>query len=154
MAKGEKIKGFIGKVGVVFPEILSTTAKLVSGNYGGAVNDVINLLSSKKKSQDPEEVNEATKLLNEFELKRIEFELDYFKEELKDTQSARENETNRDISDQTGWLTKNVHELIALVIITVWVFTWFVKPQIEYADITGVVTLILGYLYGRTKPQK
>ena len=72
---------------------------------------------------------------------------------LKDVQSARDNETARDIDPNSSWLSKNVHELIALTIISVWIVTWFYKPQISYAEITGVVTLILGYLYGRTKPQ-
>lgn len=76
------------------------------------------------------------------------------KEYLKDVQNARDNETARDIDPNSSWLSKNIHELIALSIISVWIFTWFFKPQITYSEITGVVTLILGYLYGRTQPQK
>jgi len=76
------------------------------------------------------------------------------KEYLKDVQNARDNETARDTDPNSSWLSKNIHELIALTIISVWVLTWFYKPQISYSEITGVVTLILGYLYGRTTPQR
>lgn len=76
------------------------------------------------------------------------------KEYLKDVQNARDNETARDTDPNSSFLSKNIHELIALAIICVWIVTWFYKPKISYSEITGVVTLILGYLYGRTTPQK
>ncbi len=74
-------------------------------------------------------------------------------EDLKDVQNARNNETLRDQSEFAGFLSKNIHEIIALFVIASWVITWFVKSVIPPTEITGAVMLILGYLYGRTKPQ-
>lgn len=74
-------------------------------------------------------------------------------EDLKDVQNARDNETARDNSQFAGFLSKNIHEIIALFVIVSWVITWFVKSVIPPTEITSAVMLILGYLYGRTKPQ-
>lgn len=79
--------------------------------------------------------------------------LKFHQEDLKDVQNARSNETVRDTSEFSGWLSKNIHELIALVVIGAWIITWFVKSVLPPTEITGAVMLILGYLYGRTKPQ-
>ncbi len=76
------------------------------------------------------------------------------KEYLKDVQNARDNETARDIDPNSSWLTKNIHELIAIALIGAWVVTWWVTATIEQEDVRTAVMLILGYLYGRSKPQK
>jgi hypothetical protein len=73
--------------------------------------------------------------------------------EFKDVQNARDNETARDISEYSSFLSKNIHELIAIGVIVPWVVSWFVVTTIDQVQITGAVMLILGYLYGRTKPQ-
>lgn len=79
---------------------------------------------------------------------------DIDRELLKDVQNARNNETTRDISEHSSWLSKNIHEMIALSVVGGWLVTWYFRPQIEYGEITGVVTLILGYLYGRSMPHR
>lgn len=76
------------------------------------------------------------------------------KEYLKDVQNARDNETARDIDPNSSWLSKNIHELIAISLIGAWVVTWWVSATIDQEDVRTAVMLILGYLYGRTKPQK
>lgn len=82
-----------------------------------------------------------------------ENDLKLFESSLLDTQNARNNETARDISEHAGWLSKNIHEIIAIAVVGGWMFTWFYKPEINPLDIKDMVVLILGYLYGRTKPQ-
>ena len=52
-----------------------------------------------------------------------------------------------------NWLGENIHEIMALVVLAGWVFTWYYPPAIPYAQITSVLTLILGYFYGKSKPQ-
>ena len=74
-------------------------------------------------------------------------------EYLKDVQNARDNETARDTDPNAGFLSKNIHEIIALAVVGSWIVSWYCRTIIQPEEITGVVTLILGYLYGRTKPQ-
>jgi len=74
-------------------------------------------------------------------------------EYLKDVQNARDNETARDTDPNASFLSKNIHEMIALGVVGAWIATWYFVPTIGHEEITGVVTLILGYLYGRTRPQ-
>jgi len=76
------------------------------------------------------------------------------KEYLADVQNARDNETQRDTSVNATWLSKNIHELIAIAVVGAWVITWWIASAIPQEDIRMAVMLILGYLYGRTKPQK
>ena len=106
-------------------------------------------------------------------LRELEKNKTYYIEEielyLKDVDSARTNETKRDISENSSWLSKNIHEIIALQFVVGWfvmiciLFNLFLKKSINLNELvtllaaTGIkdmVLLILGYLYGRTKPQK
>lgn len=80
--------------------------------------------------------------------------LSLYIEDLKDVQSARDNETLRDSDENSSWLSKNIHEMIAIVITVSWIVTWFIEiDQDIRLQITSAVMLIYGYLYGRTKPQ-
>ncbi len=73
--------------------------------------------------------------------------------EFRDVQNARDNETARDVSEYSSVLSKNIHEIIALFVIIAWVVSWWIVPEIAESNIANAVMLILGYLYGRTKPQ-
>ena len=79
--------------------------------------------------------------------------LEYHKSDLLDVQNARDNETLRDNNINSTWLSKNIHELIALVVIGAWISTWFMNLPDVVMIAKDAVMLILGYLYGRTKPQ-
>jgi len=98
-------------------------------------------------------------------LEHVELEKEY----LKDVQNARDNETARDIDPNSSWLTKNIHEIIALQFVIGWfLLLWFVINKFMAGEVTinqlvlilaatglkDMVLLILGYLYGRSKPQK
>jgi len=120
------------------PKVLDVVGDLLPNN--GTLGIVKNIISSGSGSQE-----EKDKMLAEL--------ADLEKEYLKDVQNARDNETARDNNPNSSFLTKNIHEMIAIGVVLGWISSWYFKPFIEYGEITGVVTLILGYLYGRTKPQ-
>jgi len=120
------------------PKVLDVVGDLLPNN--GTLGIVKNIISSGSGSQE-----EKDKMLAEL--------ADLEKEYLKDVQNARDNETARDNNPNSSFLSKNIHEMIAIGVVLGWISSWYFKPFIEYGEITGVVTLILGYLYGRTKPQ-
>ena len=139
---------FISKATEFLPELAGAGLKLATGNVSGALEDVGGILNANAGK------NEKTRLLlQEFKIKEMEFAKDFYELEVKEANNARDNETARDISEHSSWLSKNIHELIAITVIGAWLFAWYFTPAIPYKDITGVVTLILGYLYGRTRPQ-
>lgn len=120
------------------PDVLALVGGLLPD--AGAMGVVKNLIENKFPNADKRE-----EMLAEFS----ELEKEY----LKDVQNARDNETARDTDPNSSFLSKNIHELIAIAVVGSWIVSWYVRTIIEPAEITGVVTLILGYLYGRTKPQ-
>ncbi len=122
----------------------------------GVLGMVKNLITKSDISDD----EKRTLLLEHSELE---------KEYLKDVQNARDNETARDIDPNSSWLTKNIHEIIALQFVIGWfLLLWFVINKFMAGEVTinqlvlilaatglkDMVLLILGYLYGRSKPQK
>ncbi len=146
MKKETKFSKFLNKAKELIPELIPIAANLVTG---GAVSKVGAILKSKS-----EKDQKHKDLLIEFDKFKMDFEREMFELEAEDAQNARDNETKRDTSEHSSWLSKNIHEMIAGIVVLGWVVTWYYKPVIDYDDIKGVVTLILGYLYGRTKPQK
>ena len=78
----------------------------------------------------------------------------YHQEDLKDTQDARKNETERDTSENTPYISKIIHEVIAIMVTGSWILSWWIPAIVAVADPKDAVMLILGYLYGRTRPQK
>jgi len=84
MSDKTKFQKFIDKAKGVIPSIVGVGAKALTGNYLGAIQDVGNLL--KKESEKSEEAKE---LLQEFELKKLEFEQELEKLYLEDKKDAR-----------------------------------------------------------------
>ena len=140
-----KFGQFLSKASNKGLNVISAIGKAKNGDFIGAYEDVKQVLS-----KEPNETNDN--LLSELIKKKSEFKSDY-QLFLEDTQDARANETIRDTSENSSWLTKNIHEIIAVVVIGGWIVTWYNKPVIPTVEITGAVMLILGYLYGRSKPQ-
>ena len=68
--------------------------------------------------------------------------------------NARANETARDTNEFSSWLSKNIHEIIALLVIGCWIISWFVVTVVPVQVISSAVMLILGYLYGKSQPDK
>lgn len=160
---------FIQKAGAIFPDILQAGVMLGSGNVMGAIQQVASGLGANIDNMNPGLREDAKILMQEFELKKEEMALESFRIEAQDAQNARDNETARDTSEHAGWLSKNIHEIIALAFVFGWfaVLGWtinlFIKDVITVNQLvlilaaTGLkdmVLLILGYLYGRTRPQK
>ena len=82
--KNTKFKEFIEKAKKVVPDIIKVGGKLATGNIGGAISEVGQLLQ--EKADEDEKVNE---LLYEFELQKIEFALEEQELLLKDKADAR-----------------------------------------------------------------
>lgn len=77
-------KKFIKKISGSIPEVLNVAGTLASGNLGGAISEVKNILI--EKSQDDVE---AKKALNELEENERSWLLEVFNSEIEDRKSAR-----------------------------------------------------------------
>ncbi len=75
---------FIKKVAGVFPEAIEIGLKLASGNVVGAIGGVKELLQEKAKSNE-----NAAILLKEFEMFKMEWQLEAYKIEVEDREGAR-----------------------------------------------------------------
>jgi len=130
-----KVGAFLQGLGDVGKPILQAAAGLTGQGW---LNNIAAQISTSK------DISEAQKSLA----------LELFKLDIEDVKNARDNETQRDISEHSSWLSKNIHELIALVVVGFWIITWFKATVIDENTIIQAVLLILGYLYGRSQPQK
>lgn len=109
----------------------------------------------------------TTREKSELSEEAIKAELSY----LSDAQNARQMEMNKDVSEHSSWLSKNIHEIIAIAVVIPWVSLMVysfimeitnpgfmnlesIKTLFGIFGVTNVVSLILGYLYGRSRPQK
>lgn len=156
MAKGEKFKNtpFGKKLIKAIPEAAGFLGGLLpdSGVFGIAKNIIDKSILTREEKGELEE-------------DRVRAEAQY----LKDVQDARDNETKRDTSEYSSWLSKNIHEIIAILFVAGWflILYFLIKLFLQEAitlnqlimilaatGIKDMVLLILGYLYGRTKPQK
>jgi len=82
-----RFSNFIKKAGAVIPEILEAGTMLASGNIVGAIGHVGELLNSG--TTNPKISTQVQELLNEFELKKMEFEIEAFRIESEDRKDAR-----------------------------------------------------------------
>lgn len=134
---------------------MSILTKIFSGEgtnlinaVGGILDDVITTKAEKIELANEESKSEREHLL---EIKRLGIKEDEMY--LSDAQNARDNETLRDNNENASWLSKNINEIIAILFVVPFVISWFITT-ITIPEISGqAVMLILGYLYGRTKPQ-
>lgn len=123
------------KLGKIIEAVAGTADKIITG---GKLSSVIKAITGDTEST----VEEKEQMLKELDIL------------LKDTQNARDNETARDTSDNAPWISKIIHELIAIMVVSSWIISWWLPAIASVADPRDAVMLILGYLYGRTKPQK
>jgi len=75
---------FIKKVAGIFPEAINIGTQLVTGNVVGAIGGIKDLLKSKA----DKDAN-AANLLAEFELNKMEWQLEAYKIEVEDREGAR-----------------------------------------------------------------
>jgi hypothetical protein len=82
--KDTKFGAFLSKASQSVPELLAVGGEILTGDIGGAVDKVGDILKGKAKDN-----NEATKLLQEFELAKMEYKKEVFALEVEDRESAR-----------------------------------------------------------------
>ena len=75
---------FIKKVAGVFPEAINIGTQLATGNVVGAIGGISDLLKSKAENDE-----HAATLLTEFELNKMEWQLEVYKVEVEDRKGAR-----------------------------------------------------------------
>lgn len=75
---------FIKKVAGVFPEAINIGTQLATGNVVGAIGGITDLLKNKAEHDES-----AANLLAEFELNKMEWQLEVYKIEVEDRQGAR-----------------------------------------------------------------
>ena len=89
MKKGDgKFKEFIKKAGQHFPEILDVGGKMITGQWGAAIQDVGQILSKNLKNSDPEMSRIATDLMAEMKRDEYSFALEGFKAQVEDRKRA------------------------------------------------------------------
>lgn len=93
--KETKFGEFITKAGQLVPEILTVGGKILTGNVGGAIDEISNILDSKK-----EESADIMALKLEFERNKNLFESEILRLEIEDRKSARELYKEDDIAQK------------------------------------------------------
>ena len=79
-----KFKEFLQKAGKVVPDVLKVGGNIIGGNYLAAIKNVGELLKGESEKNE-----QAKELLQEFELKKLEFEQELKKLYLDDKKDAR-----------------------------------------------------------------
>jgi hypothetical protein len=79
-----KFKDFINKAKKSIPDVANVVGKLATGNVGGAIAEVGEILQTKAEKDE-----KASELLYEFELKKVEFAIDEHELLYKDKADAR-----------------------------------------------------------------
>lgn len=153
--KETKFGKFLNKAGQSVPEILNVGGKILTGNIGGAVQEVGNILN-KKANHD----KEAEKLLQEFEVFKLEYEKELYELEVEDRNSAREREVEMAKSGKTDWLMyatgiTGLGTFVALVYSVL--FRELPESAIVHQLIglvEGVAITIFAYYFGTSKSSK
>lgn len=82
-----KFKDFLNKASKVAPEVLNVAGKVLTGNIGGAVSEVGNILKAKGENDA-----KAQELYLEFQMHEKDFEKELYALEIEDRKSARSRE--------------------------------------------------------------
>ena len=158
-----KVGKWLDKVKGKFPDLLDDVLDVATS--GNPVMAIAEKLIPKLKAKGSAEAHE---LSEEFQIKKMEFEKDIELAYIKTVTNAQDNAMKVDTSENAGWLSKNIHELIAILMTLAWFglvglcLNLYLKEKIEIADIgiilvaSGVKDMILmiyAFLYGRSKPQ-
>lgn len=126
-------------------------ASLFSGGAGKVVEAVGNVVDSAFTSDE-----ERMALENELRKAEMQYKVDArkldIKEQeiyLKDTQSARDNQSRVQESEHASWLAKNVHSILSLAVIglTFFLYYWIILDNHSYnPEMKDIVIYILGAL--------
>ena len=152
-----KFKGFLDKIKdtVDDVDVVSIAGKALTGNIGGAIGDLVSGLTNSKSP-------EAKTLLNELEVKRMDFEREMYALEVEDRKSARERQVEIVKAGGTDHMM-TVSGIVALcafiTAILVGLFTELTEAQEKvYLHILGIVEgvalTIWNFYYGSSAGSK
>jgi hypothetical protein len=154
-----KFNDFLGKVGGAIKDngadIAGIAVKAATGNLGGAISDVTSLLKG-------EDSQEAKALLNELEIRRMEFEKEMYELEVKDRESARLRQVELAKTGNKDYMM-TVSGIVALAVflvaVLVGLFTELTEAQEKvYLHILGIVEgvalTIWNFYYGSSSGSK
>ncbi len=80
---------FLQKAGSVVPELIDVAGELATGDVMGAIQEAGDILKGKSESATGADKTRIQELLNEFELKKMEFAAEAFRIEVEDRKDAR-----------------------------------------------------------------
>lgn len=142
---------FLNKAAGVVPDVIGIAGKVLSGNVGGAIQDIAGALGEKAKDNE-----EARALLAEFERERMAWVLELERLDVQDRASARSREVEMAKAGRKEW----VPQVLAMSILVAFGFTMYVvafwvvpEPNKEsFAHVRGIVetliVAIVSYFYG------
>lgn len=143
---------FLEKAGKVVPDVLQVTTQLATGNIAGALDTVTGKLR-----QAAETDQQAKALLAELERDRQSFELELFRVEAQDRDSARRREVDLQRAGGSDWLMK----LVGVVALAVFGFLVYAAIYEDLKNeavvhqmiglIEGVMLTIVAYYFGTSK---
>ena len=134
MAKG-KFKEFLGKAAKFIPDVIGVGVKISTGNIGGAFEDIKNALSGNKSP-------ESIELLQEFEAKRKEYELEAQKIHTEDRAKARDMYVGSDhaMADFVAKRVINYNVWVVLAAILIEILSViYIDDKVLIAIISGAV---------------
>jgi len=130
-----------------------------------AVGDAIDKnITSDEERKDLENEIEKARLNYDIEMKGLGISQE--KAYLEDTASARDNQSRVQESEEAGFLAKNVHPILALIIIglTFFLYYWLIMGSFEEAKkdiiiyilgaLTTISTQVVAYFFGSSKGSK
>jgi len=146
--------------------LFSTGATSLVDAVGDAIDK--NITSDEERKELENELEKA-KLTYDVEMKSLG--LDEEKIYLNDTASARENQSRVQESEEAGFLAKNVHPVLALVIISLTFFLYYwlimgadgkeaINPEMKdiviyiLGALTTISTQVVAYFFGSSKGSK
>lgn len=130
--------------------IASKGKEVVEEKLGVKVDDFIGTDEGRAKLKQLEYEHEETLL--EYSDKKDARALEYFKEENKDRQDARERETRLNESEHADWLPKNISAILALIVVVAGFALLFITKDADVRTATvGLMTLVLGYYFGSSR---
>ncbi|RLA76629.1 MAG: hypothetical protein DRG78_18700 [Epsilonproteobacteria bacterium] len=130
-----------------------------------AVGDAIDKnITSDEERKDLENEIEKARLNYDVEMKGLGITQE--KAYLKDTSSARDNQSRVQESEEAGLLAKNVHSILALVIVglTFFLYYWLILGEVDptkkdiiiyiLGALTTISTQVVAYFFGSSKGSK
>lgn len=150
-----KIGQFLQKAGEQIPEVLNVGGKILTGNFGGAVEEIGDII--KKKAETDEN---AKNLLIDFELQKLTFQKELYEIEVRDRESARNREVEIAKTGKIDWLMYCAG-ITGLGTFGILVYSVLFRELPENAIVhqligmvEGVAITIFAYYFGTSKGSK